>query len=240
MPLRRHSADEEQRCREMFRPGGGLELGPWRRAVLEQMARIGRTHRPRSTAPAKPQKSSFRISTHFLRPSFVKPSVEECDVAKRKSEIANRVYVFKVALAGRKNVWRRVAVRASQTLDHLHEAIFDAFDRYDEHLYSFYFPKPGAKGRNRLRDAVEYSHPYMREEPDPFGEVPRSAAKARLSTLGLKPGQVFLYLFDFGDQWWHEITVEQTDAVPEKGKYPRVLQRHGPSPPQYPDVDDGE
>jgi hypothetical protein len=58
--------------------------------------------------------------------------------------------------------------------------------------------------------------------------------------LGLKPRQVFLYLFDFGDSWWHEITVEQIDAQPEKGKYPRVLERHGQSPPQYPDVDDEE
>lgn len=161
-------------------------------------------------------------------------------MAKAKSEISKRVYVFKVALAGRKSIWRRIAVRASQTLDDLHEAIYDAFDRYDEHLYSFYFPKPGAKGRNRLRDAVEYSHPYMEEEPDPFGEVPCNAAKAKLSTLGLKPGQVFLYLFDFGDQWWHEITVEQIDADREKGKYPRMLERHGQSPPQYRDVDDEE
>lgn len=161
-------------------------------------------------------------------------------MAKVKSEISHRVYVFKVALAGRKTVWRWIAVRASQTLDHLHEAIFDAFDRYDEHLYSFYFPKPGTKGRNRLRDAVEYSRPYMQEEPDPFGEAPRNAAKAKLTTLGLKPGQVFLYLFDFGDQWWHQITVEQIEAELEKGNYPRVLQQHGQSPPQYPDVDDEE
>lgn len=159
---------------------------------------------------------------------------------KAKSEISNRVFIFKVALAGRKSIWRRIAARASQTLDHLHEAIFDAFDRYDQHLYSFYLPKPGAKGRNRLSHAVKYSHPFMTEEPDPFGQIPRNAAKAKLSTLGLKPGQVFLYLFDFGDQWWHEITVEQTDAVPDKGKYPRVLQRHGESPPQYPDVEDEE
>lgn len=159
---------------------------------------------------------------------------------KAKSEISNPVYVFKVALSGRKSIWRRIAMRASQTLDDLHEAIFDAFDRYDEHLYSFYFPKPGAKDRNRLRDAVKYSHPYMEEEPGPSGEVPRNAAKTKLSTLDLKPGQVFLYLFDFGDNWWHEITVEQIDATAEKGKYPRVLEGHGQSPPQYPNADDEE
>ncbi len=159
---------------------------------------------------------------------------------KAKSAISNRVFVFKVALSDRKDVWRRIAVRANQTLDDLHEAIFVAFDRDDEHLYSFYFPKPGTKGRNRLRDAVEYSHPYMSEEPDPFGEVPRNAAEAKLSSLDLKPRQVFLYLFDFGDNWWHEITVEQIDGQPDKGEYPRLLESHGQSPPQYPDMEDEE
>lgn len=40
MPLRRPSAEEEQRCREMFRPGVGLELRPVTMAVLEQTARM--------------------------------------------------------------------------------------------------------------------------------------------------------------------------------------------------------
>jgi hypothetical protein len=161
-------------------------------------------------------------------------------MAKAKSATSNPILIFKVALAGRKSIWRRIAVRASQTLDDLHEAIYEAFDRYDEHLYSFYFPKPGTRGRARLRDAVEYTHPYAAEDPGPFDEAPPSAAEVKLSSLGLMPRQVFLYLFDFGDSWWHEISVEQTDAPAEKGKYPRVLERHGQSPPQYPDVDDEE
>jgi hypothetical protein len=148
------------------------------------------------------------------------------------------IFIFKVALEGRKSIWRRIAARGSQTLEDLHEAIYDAFDRDDEHLYSFYFPKPGAKGRNRLRDAVEYSHACIAEQSDPFDETPANAAKAKLDTLGLRPKQVFLYLFDFGDNWWHEITVEQTDAKPEKGKYPRILEKHGNSPPQYLDMDE--
>jgi hypothetical protein len=150
------------------------------------------------------------------------------------------IYIFKVALAGRKSIWRRIALRGSQTLDDLHEAIYDAFDRCDEHLYSFYFPKPGAKGRDHMRSGAEYAHPCMTEEPDPFGKTPANAARAKLDALKLKPKQVIYYLFDYGDEWWHEITVEQTDAVPEKGKYPRLLESRGESPPQYPDLDDDE
>jgi len=34
------------------------------------------------------------------------------------------LYVFKVALAGQKSIWRRIAIPSDQTLDDLHEAIF--------------------------------------------------------------------------------------------------------------------
>ncbi len=153
--------------------------------------------------------------------------------------MAGSVFILKVALAGKKSIWRRIALRGNQTLDDLHEAIFDAFDRDDEHLYSFYFPKPGTKGRARLRDAIEYTCPFNSKDAGPFSDTPLpNAAEAALSSLGLKPGQVFLYLFDFGDEWWHEITVEQTDAPAAKGHYPRVVEKHGESPPQYPDMDE--
>ena len=38
----------------------------------------------------------------------------------------------------------------------------------------------------------------------------------------------------------HDITVEQTEAPAEKGRYPRVLEKHGRSPPQYPDLEEEE
>jgi hypothetical protein len=155
--------------------------------------------------------------------------------------MANPVFVFKVALAGRKSIWRKIAIRGDQTLDDLHEAIYDAFDRDDEHLYSFYFPRPGAKKSRRLtmRDGVEYASSFTCEDPGPFSDPgPRDAAETKLDSLKLKPEQVFYYLFDYGDEWWHEITVEEVDAEEEEGKYPRVLQTRGASPPQYPDMED--
>lgn len=155
-----------------------------------------------------------------------------------------KIYLFKVALTNNKPVWRRIAVRGNQTLDDLHAAIFRAFDRFDEHLYSFYFPLPGARGRYRLQGAAEYTHPYNCEA-DYVGErfdrsQLRNAATTPIATLGLKKGQVFDYLFDFGDSWEHTITVEETDGAPQRGKYPRIVEKHRDSPPQYPDLDDDD
>jgi hypothetical protein len=153
------------------------------------------------------------------------------------------IFVFKVALAEKKSVWRKIALRGNQTLDDLHEAIFDAFDRYDEHLYSFYFPPPGTKrlAMSKVLDYAEYGSPNLCEDDGPFSDpdLP-NAADATLSSLKLNPKQLFFYLFDFGDEWWHEITVDAIDAPAEKGKYPRIVETHGDSPPQYPGDDDEE
>jgi hypothetical protein len=42
-------------------------------------------------------------------------------------------YVVRVTLKGR-GIWRTVVVRGDHTLDELHEAIFGAFNRFDDHL----------------------------------------------------------------------------------------------------------
>jgi hypothetical protein len=47
------------------------------------------------------------------------------------------VYTLKVALEGDCGIWRKIAIRGGQSLDDLHCIIFDAFDREEEHLYSF-------------------------------------------------------------------------------------------------------
>ncbi len=157
------------------------------------------------------------------------------------AQAAQPVFVFKVALAGRKSIWRKIAMRGDQTLDDLHEMIFNAFDRYDEHLYSFYFPPPGTKklAMSKVRDYAECGSPNLCADEGPFSDpdLP-NAAETKLASLKLKPKQLFFYLFDFGDDWWHEITVESVDALAEKGKYPRIVESRGKSPPQYPDDDD--
>jgi hypothetical protein len=143
------------------------------------------------------------------------------------------IHVFKVALKYRKRIWRKIAIRGDQTLDDLHQAIFEAFDRDDEHLYSFYFSsKPKSQSSNRLFGAPQYSGPAGYAE---FGEP---AAKARIDRLPLKIGDIFEYLFDYGDEWWHELTL--VDILPAEPKlaYPRVVEAKGESPPQYPDMEE--
>ncbi|HEY2967781.1 MAG TPA: plasmid pRiA4b ORF-3 family protein [Casimicrobiaceae bacterium] len=143
-------------------------------------------------------------------------------------------YRFKVNLRGAKRIWRLIVMRGDQTLDDLHEAIFGAFDRFDSHLYSFYFPKAPRRRSPAGPIPREYAAPLMVEAQDPFGTERRfNAARTRLDILGLQVGQQFEYLFDFGDSWWHEVTVEQIGPVISGRRYPEIVEKHGRSPAQY-------
>ncbi len=42
------------------------------------------------------------------------------------------------------------------------------------------------------------------------------------------------------NDWWHQIKVVAIDNEVPAGKYPRVTQRVGDSPPQYPNLEDEE
>ena len=151
------------------------------------------------------------------------------------------VCIFKVVLADNKSIWRRIAIRSDQTLDDLHAIIFTAFDRFDEHLYSFHRqPLYARRGPDFNRDNVEYTSPLMIEEADSFdGHDVRDASKTVIGTLELKPGAKLYYLFDFGDSWWHELTMEEAGLpVEAKRRYPLIMENQGASPPQYPPVDE--
>jgi hypothetical protein len=158
------------------------------------------------------------------------------------SKAPGAVMVLKVSLMNDgEPVWRRIAIRTDQTLDDLHACIFKAFDRFDSHLYFFQFPKPQRGFNwNKRWDPPRYAHPYDCEPSPITDELPRNAAKTTLQSLALVARRKFYYCFDYGDEWWHCIEVESVNAALERGGYPRILERHGDSPPQYPECDEDE
>jgi hypothetical protein len=106
-------------------------------------------------------------------------------------------------------VSRTIQIRGDQTLENLHEAIFDAY---------------GPIAFQEERD----------EDRPPAGQVDRTT----IDSLGLKVGDRFGYWFDFGDDWWHQINVEAIDEEVPQGKYPKVIKKVGANPPQYPPGDE--
>lgn len=123
-----------------------------------------------------------------------------------------------------KRISRAIEIRGDQTLAQLHDAIFKAYDRWDQHLYEFQFGK-----RPFDPDGLNYRVP---DEP-PEEKAPGDARTTKLDDLGLKPERVFGYWFDFGDDWYHQVQVERIEQAIPTVTYPRVIRRVGKSPPQY-------
>ena len=153
------------------------------------------------------------------------------------STATTTIYLIKVAVHHHDDtIWRLIALRGDQTLDDLHEAIFEVFDREDdEHLYAFYLGKRNTRGLP-LSTARRYTH------PDDAHDNAHDASATTLDALHLRARQKLQYVFDFGDEWWHDLTVESTRERPDSGPYPRLVESHGDSPPQYedPEQDSGD
>jgi hypothetical protein len=149
-------------------------------------------------------------------------------------EVDDRIHVIKVALMYDKSVYRKIAIRGDQTLKDLHGAIFDAFDREEEHLYSFFFPDKPTKSKRTIMDSPEYTITGMADEF--FDKEQNEASEATIQSLELRTKQKFYYLFDWGDEWWHELTYEGVKDIRTKD-LPAVIVTRGESPTQYPDYD---
>ena len=164
-----------------------------------------------------------------------------------KQKVVNPVYTLRVDLIGgpvsdeflKKNpqVSRTILVRSKFKLQDLHGAIFDAFGRDEEHMYEFQV------GGKKPMDKKARTYGLKMERPSFFvtSEQDGTVDKTSIADLGLKTGQTFFYWFDFGDDWWHSITVEKIDETALNGKYPLITERIGANPPQYMfDEEDGD
>ncbi len=133
-------------------------------------------------------------------------------------------------------ICRTIQIRGDQTLEDLHQAIFDAFDREDEHMYEFQVGGKGPMDPKARRYVLHMDDHDVGSEGTPAGEVEHTIIEA----LKLKVDDAFGYWFDFGDDWWHQINVVAIKKLAAPGKFPKVIKRIGKSPPQYVDWDQEE
>jgi hypothetical protein len=150
---------------------------------------------------------------------------------------AARVYTLKVYLQdgpiseadSGHEISRQIDILGHQTLHDLHQAIFQAFERWEEHLYEFNLGE-GPQDRSQ----VYFYQGGWDADDDETGDPEATT----LDDLGLSVGRYFGYIFDMGDSWEHVIEVTGIKEGAGKGKYPRVSKKVGAAPPQYPDDDE--
>jgi hypothetical protein len=132
------------------------------------------------------------------------------DVTEKPSTTRPSVYTdtqfihrFKVSLRDKPDIWRIIDIKGKQMLSSLHKAIFKAFDRFEEYQHSFFL-----SNKSYDRDS-EYTY-----SGSSTGRTAKLANRIRIDSVELYGGTKFLYLFDFGYEWWHDVELMSvTDRV---------------------------
>ena len=114
-------------------------------------------------------------------------------------------------------IWRRLEVPGDITLARLHSVIQLAMGWQDYHLHEF-----------RIGD-VTYGEPNPEFDDDREIKDDRRAWLRR-AVSGV--GEEFIYLYDFGDGWTHDIVVEDIRASEPRIRYPRVIAGARACPPE--------
>ena len=147
-------------------------------------------------------------------------------------EQRDQVYRFKVALAYRPNLWRKIEVQGKHSLADLDLALREAFDHDTlDHLGGFWklvprgvLSKPGAAKRRAVRQ-TRYREVEL-GDVDPMGGG--EGANTNIAGLGLSVGDQLKYVYDFGDWIEHFMTLEAIEMPQVRVKYPRKVARNQP------------
>lgn len=114
-------------------------------------------------------------------------------------------------------IWRLVEVPTSITLKVLHDIVQVTMGWLDYHLWEF-----------RI-DGTTYGLP-MDED---WGTSPRkSADRTRLRDVIMPGATIIDYIYDFGDQWEHRLTVRDVRAGDPAIGYPRFVDGERDCPPE--------
>lgn len=115
-------------------------------------------------------------------------------------------------------VWRRFLVPSSVTLHRLHLVLQDVMGWKNYHLYRFKY------GKNQYG------------EPDPendFYELPFiNSRRTKLGDIVREERSLFLYEYDFGDGWEHQLMVEDILEREADKLYPVCIAGQNACPPE--------
>ncbi len=126
------------------------------------------------------------------------------------------VFQLKVTLRYSKPpIWRRIQVRSDVTLHQLHRIIQIAMGWTNSHMHQF----------------IAFGEFYGEPEPE-FDFDVKDERRVRLNQIVTQPKDAFIYEYDFGDGWEHEIVLEKILEPEQKASYPRCIKGKRNCPPE--------
>ncbi|MCL2583089.1 MAG: plasmid pRiA4b ORF-3 family protein [Streptosporangiales bacterium] len=127
---------------------------------------------------------------------------------------ATTIHRVKVSLHGAKPpVWRRLELPSDMRLDLVHETLQTAFGWFDCHYHQF------------ETDCGEYGDPA--QNADTWRDDESVVA---LVQVAADPKTTVGYVYDFGDNWRHDLVVEAVSPAEPGVRYPRCTAGRGLAP----------
>jgi hypothetical protein len=115
-------------------------------------------------------------------------------------------------------IWRRVQVWEDTTLAQLHDVLQVAMNWQDYHLHEFTI------GRRLFSVPDPDDDMYERKVID--------ERRQRLCQVVTQVGTQFVYLYDFGDSWRHDLLLEAILLPESTAQYPRCIAGERQTPPE--------
>ncbi len=140
--------------------------------------------------------------------------------SRTKSTSPAPLHQLKISLKwSRPAIWRRVVVPSDLPLDRLHDVIQIAMGWTNSHLHQFV----GAGGvyRSHSEDLWELDDDDANDEED-----------HAVADLVRRPKAKFVYEYDFGDGWLHDVTLEKILPPDPAFKHPVCVAGKNACPPE--------
>lgn len=180
---------------------GDLTADELKHAVLDALASAG--------VPQTELMASLAAGAAYQSP-WERPAVNRRH-PRRETPVVYRVKVE--LLDSSPPIWRRLDLRSDLMLPRLHLILQEAMGWTNSHLHEFVH----ASSRQD-RDAEHFASMDFPDAGE-MGEL--DEADVRLDELAHSVGDKFLYLYDFGDSWWHRVTVEKVlEPDDDDGEFP--------------------
>jgi hypothetical protein len=128
------------------------------------------------------------------------------------------LYELKITLRGSKPaIWRRLQVPGRIKLNRLHDVFQVVMGWTDSHLHQF------------VAAAKIYSVPLAN---DYSSAEQLDERRFRLADVARRKKGSFIYEYDFGDSWTHDVVVEKIVSADPKNKYAVCLNGENACPPE--------
>jgi len=167
---------------------------------------------------------NYEVIMGYLYDDDFESEPEEYD-SMQKSDTA---FQFKIQLANINDplVWRRILMPSNATFEDFHDAIQIAFSWENYHMFQFSPKGPGSSPAIEIKyEEDNYDNPF------PLNRVEKMDAETfTLSEIFYKEKQTFTYIYGFGDDWEHKITLEK--ILDESIDTPALLKGQGACPPE--------